>query len=623
MTKLQLINEIIKFEEYKSISSSKLMRKLKDELESILNLLQNKEKIKENVIMNFLTDDEKIEFNYYLNENLKELRPDQHKMIEFIKSSNKLNLCYPTGCGKGYIMITDLFRRLIKTDENIITICSHRLMLNTQHLDDVFNKTLYLTGKIGFIFVGSCDYIIPYTKESHKDNKIFESFLIDKKLNIHDLINSTTNEKDINLFVNNHLSNNRKVVIISTYNSLDKLKSTNIDTIYYDEAHKLANDKSESDENQNKFEENYKLITSKNRYFFTATPKDQSYCEDKKSDNFLMNNEDIFGKREGLTFKEAVDINAIVKPVIHISKPIDDSGHDYNSLHNKTKFIIDSYNFHRNYQKSISLYPDKIDGKVLVKCGGLEEVWGITKLLIERTDYNIASAGSESALEKGVIGLSDKKHFSRINNVVFETDNRTEFLEKIKKVKLNDNLIILHDDIFTEGINIQGITSTMFISDMLPNLIKILQNVGRATRLCEEDRENIFNKLINNLENNKCIKPGCSVIIPFWNSLSKENSKIIEETIKKLVLDCNWGVLEVPLGTEKSKSSSKEELDPLNIDNKTKSSKNSLEDIQNIIKIIKDEKRNRFINNLLKIEKIKLYNLSDIEREKFFKEKIC
>jgi len=628
MTKLELVEKITKFEEYKFEKPSKLMKKLKSELETLLELLENKStkinyiKEKHNIV-NFLTDDEKLEFNYYLEKNLEQLRPDQQEMMEFMKLNNKLNLCYPTACGKGFIMINDILRRIIQTEESVLGVVSHSLTLNSQHLDDIFDKTLYLTGKIGYIFVGSCDYTIPYTDKNHKDNSTFESLMIDLKLNTNDLIYSTLFESDINLLVNKHLSNNRKVVIISTYNSLDKLKSLNINTIYYDEAHKLANDKSETSDTQNKFEKNYKLINSTNRFFFTATPKDESYCEDEESNNFLMNNKEIFGERVGLTFKKAVEINAIVRPSIHISKPIKIEGDDdYNSIPNKTKFLIDSYEFHRNYQKSISISPEKIDGKVLVKCCGLEEVWCITKLLVENTTYNIVAAGSFSATEKGIMGLSNKQRYSRINGVVFETDNRSVFLEKIKNVKLDENLIILHDDIFTEGINIPGITGVMFLGDALCSLIKILQNTGRATRKCEEDTKNLKKGLIPRLQNNNCLKPGCSVIIPYWDSNSQEKSEKIEKTIKKLVLSCDWMILEVPLGTEKSFGSSPDDLDPLNNDLKISKSKNKLGDIENIIKIIKEEKRTRFINSLSKMETIRLNNMAHIDRENYINEKI-
>ena len=628
MTKAELVEKITKFEEYKFEQPSKLMKKLKAELETLLVLLENKPtkinyiKEKHNIV-NFLTDDEKLEFNYYLEKNLEQLRPDQQEMIDFMIENYKGNICYPTASGKGFIMINDLLRRIIRTDESILAVVSHSLTLNSQHLDDIFDKTLYLTGKIGYIFVGSCDYTIPYTHKKHKNNGVFETLMTEFKINTNDIIYSTTIESDVSLLVNKHLSNNRKVVIISTYNSLDKLKSLNINTIYYDEAHKLANDKSETSDTQNKFEKNYKVINSTNRFFFTATPKDESYCEDEESNNFLMNNKEIFGERVGLTFKKAIEINAILRPSIHISKPIKIEGDDdYNSIPNKTKFLIDSYEFHRGYQKSISISPEKIDGKVLVKCCGLEEVWSITKLLVDNTTYNVVAAGSSSAADKGILGLSDKQRYSRINGIVFETNDRSEFLEKIKNVKLNENLIILHDDIFTEGINIPGITATMFLGDTLPNLIKILQNTGRANRKSEEDTKDLKEGKIDKLENNMCLKPGCSVIIPYWDSNSQENSEKIEKTIKKLVLNCDWGVLEVPLGTEKSFGSSEDELDLLNNDFKISKSKNKLGEIENIIKIIEDEKRTRFINSLSKMETIRLNNMPHIDRENYIKEKI-
>ena len=94
MTKSQLVEQIITFDEYKFEQPSKLMNKRKNELETLLELLENKpiknNYIKENnILVNFLTDDEKIEFNYYLTQNLNQLRPDQLQMMEFMIENYK------------------------------------------------------------------------------------------------------------------------------------------------------------------------------------------------------------------------------------------------------------------------------------------------------------------------------------------------------------------------------------------------------------------------------------------------------------------------------------------------------------------------------------------------------
>ena len=61
-------------------------------------------------------------------------------------------------------MIYDIFRRILETDEKILVISSHRLMLNSQHLDDMFLTLVNLVGSIGFIFVGSYNYNHPFTE---------------------------------------------------------------------------------------------------------------------------------------------------------------------------------------------------------------------------------------------------------------------------------------------------------------------------------------------------------------------------------------------------------------------------------------------------------------------------
>ena len=91
----------------------------------------------------------------YLNNKISSLTEDQRELFDWMQIENRLNICIPTGAGKGYIMMVDLLNRIIKSDEKVMTIASHRLMLNGQHMDDIFNMTQPLVGDIGFIFVGS------------------------------------------------------------------------------------------------------------------------------------------------------------------------------------------------------------------------------------------------------------------------------------------------------------------------------------------------------------------------------------------------------------------------------------------------------------------------------------
>ena len=54
----------------------------------------------------------------------------------------------------------------------------------------------------------------------------------------------------------------------------------------------------------------------------------------------------------------------------------------------------------------------------------------------------------------------------------------------------NEDAILFHYDILTEGIDLPAITGVLPLRD-LP-LIKLIQNVGRSVRLLKEDRENLY-----------------------------------------------------------------------------------------------------------------------------------
>lgn len=243
----------------------------------------------------------------YLISKINSLNVDQSKLFKELQSHNKLQLCIPTGGGKNYIMMIDILNQLVSTDKKIFTISSHRLMLNNQHMNDMFNMFSLMIGKIGFVFVGSSKYDV----SKFLDNITFNKALLKKKLGYHEIISSTTNTKEVDSLIKGHLEAGRKVIIMTTYHSLHTLKNQVIDTLYCDEAHTLA-----SDEDGARFKENFNMISAERKFFLTATPKD---CVEKvfsgrvksisnKEISQLIDNNTVFWKNLNDLIEETIKV---------------------------------------------------------------------------------------------------------------------------------------------------------------------------------------------------------------------------------------------------------------------------------------------------------------------------
>ena len=503
----------------------------------------------------------------------------QKRCFERMQTETKLSICFPTGVGKGHIMFVDVLNRIVNGSEKILTICSHRIMLNKQHMKDIFKIAQPFLGEIGYIFVASDEYELDEYRISDSD---INNSLKNKGLDIKDLIKTVTNSEDLKYQIGIHKANNRKVIIISTYDSLGKLSGVPIDVIYCDEAHTLAGTTLFND-----YRKNFEAISSDKYFFLTATPKD---CFEEEEDVFLMSNKRIFGERIGMSFIVAVDMGYIINGYYHVVFPtnyVPDSKAEGN-IGDRIEIIKKSYFEHKEHLKTRSAEPDKLGIKMLVKCKSVEtDMWRIVN-----GDENIIGLKNSIPGVKIFAGgsLMMQGGYTCYMDGVYTTD-RKKYLEAMKNMKSEDNAIILHYDILSEGINVQGITGVMFLSGVLASQTKILQNIGRATRLHLLDRENLKNGIISVDDKTKWIKPFCNIIIPFWDRESKETMEQIKNLLIRL-RKIGFRQQPVAMGIDEA-ISNEEEIDegPLNKKDKPKT-KISIEDLNHEIEeaeyLIKD-----------------------------------
>ena len=199
-----------------------------------------------------------------------------------------------------------------------------------------------------------------------------------------------------------------------------------------------------------------------------------------------------------------------------------------------------------------SAEPDKLGVKILIKCSSVtDEMWPLFELLLGTLPGVKICAGA-SVENVGGIDIQGK-HYIYTKNI----PKRDNFLKELQSLKDEEEAIVLHFDILSEGINVAGFTGIMFLSGLLLTITKILQNIGRTTRLHEIDRQRLINKLISVAEcalepQSTWIKPCSSVIIPYWDDKSNETRRLMATIIHDLRYRYDFNArLEVNLGDDR------------------------------------------------------------------------
>lgn len=542
---------------------------------------------------------------------VKTLNEDQLEIFNRLVNEVLHQFRVPTGVGKGYVMIVHILYSLIATDLSKFVIASHRLSLNNQHLRDLidFFIKFELIDKVKFLTIGSQVLSIDKLfKDDYDLALLFNKQLFDynytkpikQRITQDDVFLASMSKKDINKIIKKNDINGFKTIVITTYNSLDKLKDIPIDVTYLDEAHILASNNEEAD-----FKKSYEMITSKKRFFFTATPKDMQIellNEDHYSDIFLMNNKEIFGESYEIPFVSCVKKGYITEPIIHIAYPKEIGEFNYESIENKSKFVKETYEAHEKWLKESSYAPAEISPKMLVRCESVPVMWDMYSKLIDILPNDVILCAGASYNPNGVKHVIGKEWES----------NRDEFVKKIQRVASNKKMIILNFDIFSEGINVPGITGVMFLQGKMPSLPKVVQNVGRSTRLHAIDRIRFKNNEIV-VGGKDWVKPNCAVIIPYWDSSSEFTKNILADIIRKLRSKFDFSPnLILSVGDDFAKTDNDIDLDGLNNVEKSKKKWKLIDEINQEIEkldlIDVDQKEKERIEKMSELEFFQLIN---------------
>ena len=356
------------------------------------------------------------------------LRPHQSRALLSMKHHNKGQIVVPTGGGKTFIMIQDLIANCDEGDDQVNVIVAPRILLAQQLCDDFRSFTdEIINPSLNILHVHS-------GRTPHK---------------------STTKCDEIISFIDENPFNK---MIFTTYHSLHRIVESGIkiDTIYFDEAHNSTA--------RSFFESVSKVSEYASRcYYFTATPR-VSYKHERG-----MNNAEVYGTIiENVPAPELIKGGSILPPTI---VPFEHDVH------------YSKENAHVHHSETVQSILDSIDethdAKVLVSVPSsrvLNNMLGRTLLL----------------KELGTRGYDVLHITSKFGAYVNKTKvNRTKFFETLKEwgQESNKKFVIFHYSILSEGINVSGLTHTIFLRNL--NVIEMAQSIGRVIRLDKSDSKNI------------------------------------------------------------------------------------------------------------------------------------
>jgi predicted helicase len=353
-----------------------------------------------------------------------QLRPHQQRILDRMIAYNKGQIIVPTGGGKTLTMIVD-------------TQATHDLIQRGTTTVVVAPRIL-LAEQLSAEFLEIID--TKYTHVMHVHSGETHHF-------------SSTNPEKIHLFANTARTAGENVIIFTTYNSLDRIRQADIEvnTIYFDEAHNSVK--------KNFFGATEFFAQNAGRcYFYTATPK-HSLTPKKPG----MNWGDVYGQVLcNVPAPELVEQGYILPPKVVVKQ--------LGMV--KDKFKIWS----RDNDFLMETIDDQKVDKVLICARTTKQIMG----LLSDSDFrkDVASRGySWMTITSKTGAIIDGQKVNR--EVFFDTLNAWG-------KDPNKKFVVLHHSILSEGINVNGLESVIFLRNM--DYIGISQSIGRVIRLGDKSK---------------------------------------------------------------------------------------------------------------------------------------
>ena len=307
---------------------------------------------------------------------------------------------------------------------------------------------------------------------------------------------STTKPADIAVHAGMCAAANRHQLIFTTYNSLNRLQAAEIevDTIYFDEAHNSVQ--------RHFFPATEHFAAVANRcYFFTATPKHSATISKPG-----MNDSTVYGQVIcQVPAPELVEGGYIVPPQVYVKQlPMLAKGQQV--AERDCENIMDTIDEHHKT-------------KILICAKAVKQIVNLISQsdFVNQLQYRGYSYMYISAKTGGVI---DGQKVNR--EVFFDTlsawgkDNNKKF-------------VVLHHSILSEGINVSGLESVIFMRSM--DYIGISQTIGRIIRLHHDDVKGLRDGSIQPGNLDQYTKSFGLVCIPVFSNAGISTAKKVQSVV--------------------------------------------------------------------------------------------
>ena len=420
----------------------------------------------------------------------------------------------PTGTGKTRIQthlhVQDMLEKTAQGKTGVYVIAAHRLLLCRQLLMELVDLVASCNLPFDIVFVGS---------DRVDEDAIYEKHMIDDVSKKTTSVTATTKQAAVRNAVDLAKVAGRHVLVVSTYHSLDHLRMLDsIDVVTYDEAHTIASSRQSDDNFEAHVKEIQWLGIIKRQYFFTATRK-------VSGEDWGMNNEDVYGPvLYESPPRQMIMAGEIVPPRIHRVATKDDG--EFRNATMVVKAIEDAFSTHRNAVKTATPFSSVLGAKLLISAEGTPEV----REIVFDEDFQRWCVRNSIRL---FVFSSLLGEYMIDSDFKFRKAPRNEVMGQMRDMDDGQDAILLHIDILSEGIDLPSITGVMPFREL--NLIKLLQTIGRASRLLKCDRKSLYSGAIQPMEWDKMVKPYSWVIFPKLSDRSSEASQKMEQTIREVL----------------------------------------------------------------------------------------
>ena len=351
------------------------------------------------------------------------LRPHQERIIKRMSDYNKGQVIVPTGGGKTLTMIVDTKRRHDVINNGTTTVVVAPRILLAEQLCSEFMEV---------IDPNNSD---PYLHVMHVHSGETHHYSNTKPVNIH-------------VFANTARTMGENVIIFTTYNSLHRIMEADIEvnTIYFDEAHNSVK--------RNFFPatEHFSEVSERS-YFYTATPK-HSLTVKKPG----MNWGHVYGQvLVNVPAPELVDGGYILPPKVVVKQLPLIKGR-------KVMYAEDADNL-------LETIDDNNISKTLICARTTKQIMG----LISQSDF------CSELYQRGYSWMTITSKTGAI--IDGKKVDREKFFDTLNTWGKDDTkkFVVIHHSILSEGINVSGLESVIFMRNM--DYIGISQSIGRVIRL--------------------------------------------------------------------------------------------------------------------------------------------